>query len=193
MALLWRTAMRRSALRAIDLDDLRPDDHAIVLKHRPETETALKNGEGGERWVYLGPRWYQIVDDYISENRIDIHDKYGREPLITSQYGRPIANTIYHWVNKATQPCEYRDCPHDRVPTDCEARGGDGSPSLCPSSLGPHAVRRGSITHLLNEDTTAEIVSERADVSLDVLYEHYDARSPREKMNIRKDHIPDQQ
>ncbi|MFB6299101.1 MAG: tyrosine-type recombinase/integrase, partial [Halobacteriales archaeon] len=193
MSLLWRTGMRRSALRAIDLDDLRPDDHAIVLNHRPETDTALKNGEPSERWVYLGPSWYQIVDDYISENRFDVTDEYGREPLVTTRYGRPTGSTIYDWVNRGTHPCEYGECPHDRDPTECEARGSDGSPSLCPSSLGPHAVRRGNITHLLNEDTTPEIVSERADVSLEVLYQHYDARSQREKMDVRKDHLPDQE
>lgn len=49
MVLLWVTGMRRSALRAIDVEDLRPDEHAIVLRNRPETDTKLKNGDDGER------------------------------------------------------------------------------------------------------------------------------------------------
>lgn len=53
--ILWKTAMRRSALRSLDVDDLRPDDNALVLEHRIDEGTRLKNGEGGERWVYLGP------------------------------------------------------------------------------------------------------------------------------------------
>jgi site-specific recombinase XerD len=193
MALLWRTGMRRSALRSIDLDDLQPDEHAITLEHRPETGTILKNGEDSERWVYLGPRWYQIVEDYVAKNRIDIADDHGRDPLITTKYGRPTGDTIYRWVNIACHPCEYgRDCPHDRDPQTCEAKGTNGYPARCPDARSPHAVRRGSITHHLNAGTAPEVASERMNVSLDVLYQHYDARDEREKMNVRKESLPDQ-
>lgn len=195
LALLWRTGMRRGALRSIDCTDLRPDDHAIALKHRPETGTKLKNGKDGQRWVYLGPRWYQIVDDYLSNpSRHDLVDEYGREPLITTNSGRPTGDTIYTWVTTITQPCEYSECgecPHDRDPETCEARG-DGYSSKCPSSRSPHAVRRGAITHHLNNSTAPEVVSERMDVSLDVLYEHYDARTEQERMDVRKDDLPDE-
>lgn len=192
IALLWRTGMRRSALRSIDLDDLRPSEHALVLEHRPDTGSKLKNHDDGERWVYLGPRWYQIVDDYVDKHRIDITDDYGREPLLTTHHGRPTGDTIYNWVNRGTQPCEYgRDCPHDRDPQTCEATSTDGYPSRCPSARSPHAIRRGSITHHLNHGTSPEVASERMDVSLEILYQHYDARSEREKMDVRKDNLPD--
>lgn len=192
IALLWRTGMRRSALRSLDIDDMRPDDHALVLEHRPDTGTILKNGDDGERWVYLGPRWYQIVDDYVEKNRIDQTDEYGREPLITTRYGRPTGDTIYTWVNRAVQPCEYgQDCPHDRDPQTCEAASTDGYPSRCPSARSPHAIRRGSITHHLTHGTSPEVASERMDVSLDILYQHYDARDEREKMGVRKDNLPE--
>jgi len=192
VSLLWRTGMRRSALRSIDLDDLRPDELAIVLEHRPDTDTILKNHDDGERWVYLGPRWYQIVDDYIDKNRIDVTDDHGREPLLTTRYGRPTGDTIYKWVNMATQPCEYgRECPHDRDPLTCEAHSTDGYPSRCPSSRSPHGIRRGSITYHLNQGTSPEVASERMDVSLEILYKHYDVRDEREKMGVRKDNIPD--
>ena len=192
ISILWRTGMRRSALRSLDLDDLRPDDHAVVLEHRPETGTKLKNHDAGERWVYLGPRWFQIIEDYVDKHRIDATDDYGRESLITTQYGRPTGDTIYTWVNRVTQPCEYGlECPHDRDPKTCEAATTDGYPSRCPSARSPHAVRRGSITHHLNHGTSPEVASERMDVSLDVLYQHYDARDEREKMDVRKDNLPD--
>jgi len=190
MEILWRTAMRRGALRSIDVDDLRPDDHAIVLRHRIDEGTKLKNGESGERWVYLGPSTYQVIDDYLDNpDRYDVTDEYGREPLLTTPYGRPIGDTIYSWVNRLTQPCRIGGCPHDRDPSDpstCDALGSDGSPSRCPSARSPHGIRRGSITHHLNTDVSPEIVSERCDVTLDVLYEHYDVRTDREKMAVRK-------
>jgi hypothetical protein len=43
--------------------------------------------------------------------------------------------------------------------------------------VNPHAIRRGSITHHLAGDVPAEIVSDRMNVSRDVLDKHYDRRS----------------
>jgi len=190
LGLLWRTGMRRGTARSIDLDDFEPDDHAIHVRHRPETDTPLKNGEAGERMVYLGPHWYEVLTEYVSENRPDVTDDYGREPLFATKQGRMADTTIYDVVQRATQPCRYGECPHDRDPEDCEAIGAANVPCKCPSSVSPHPVRRGSITHHLNEDVSPEIVSERADVSLDVLYRHYDARTAREKMAVRKNELP---
>ncbi|GGL73785.1 tyrosine-type recombinase/integrase [Halocalculus aciditolerans] len=193
MALLWRTGMRRGALRSLDVEDLRPDEQAIVLRHRIDDGTRLKNGEGGERWVYLGPHWFSVVEKYLNHpTRPDKRDDHGRRPLITTRNGRPTGDTIYKTVLKATQPCRIGEpCPHDRDPETCEARNGRDHYSKCPSSRSPHAVRRGAITHHLNEDTPPETVSERMDVSLDVLYEHYDARTEREKMSVRRRQVPE--
>jgi site-specific recombinase XerD len=188
LSLLWRTGMRRSALRSLDLRDLRPDENAVVLQHRPETDTKLKNGEHGERWVFLGPIWYQVVDDWVAANRHDVADDHGRDPLITTKEGRASATSIYDWVNHVTQPCEIGDCPHGRDPKDCEAREPKAW-SKCPSARSPHPVRRGAITHHLNESVSPDTVSERMDVSLEVLYKHYDARTPREKMAVRKGNL----
>jgi site-specific recombinase XerD len=191
MVILWRTAMRRSALRSIDVGDLEPDEHAIRLEHRPETGTKLKNGEDGDRWVYLGPTWFQPIDDYLDNpDRYDKTDDYGRRPLITSENGRPTGDTIYTWVNRLTVPCTASQCPHDRTPDSCEYLvGSDGYASQCPSARSPHAIRRGSITYHLNQNMSPEVVSERCDVSLDVLYEHYDVRTEQEKMTVRKQQV----
>lgn len=192
IALIWRTGMRRGAVRALDVDDLDEEDLAIRVENRPETGTPLKNGDGGSRWVYLGPRWYQILEGYVNNpDRPDITDEHGRRPLFTTQQGtRPSGNSIYKWLMRALHPCTYTECPHGRTPSDCEARGKDGNLAECPSARSPHAVRRGAITNHLNEETAPETVSERMDVSLEVLYEHYDARTEREKMAVRRQDIP---
>lgn len=181
--LLWRTGMRRSAARSLDLDDLRPDEHAVVLEHRPETGTKLKNGKSGERWVYLGPEWFEILREYVENNRVDVTDDFDREPLLTTRYGRPTGDTIYNWVTQLTH--EFAPCDED-----CPANG-DEPASRCSESVGPHAIRRGAITHHLNEGTAAETCSERMDVSLEILYQHYDARSEQERMTVRKNQIPE--
>ncbi|OIB56217.1 tyrosine-type recombinase/integrase [Natrialba sp. SSL1] len=193
IALIWRTGMRRGAVRALDVDDLDEDDQAIRVEHRPETETPLKNGDDGSRWVYLGPRWFRILADYVDNpDRNNVVDEHGRRPLFTTrQDTRPSGHSIYKWVIRALHPCTYAECPHDRTPAECEARSRSSVPSKCPSARSPHAVRRGAITNHLNEETAPETVSERMDVSLEVLYEHYDARTEREKMAVRRQDIPE--
>lgn len=192
LSLLWATAMRRGALHSIDVDDLDEEEYAVEIRHRPEEGTHLKNGTRGERDVYLGPVVFGVVEGWLDHpNRPEVTDEYGRRPLLTSKHGRLIPNTIYTTVHRATQPCRYGECPHDRDPDDCEAIGTSSSPSKCPSSVSPHAIRRGRITHDLNHGRPPDAISKRADVSLDVLERHYDARTQREKMNVRKQFFTD--
>jgi len=47
-----------------------------------------------------------------------------------------------------------------------------GSESECPSSVSPHALRRGGLTHHLNNKVPKDVVSDRANVSKDVLDTH---------------------
>lgn len=42
LALLWETAMRRGALRSLDVDDYDPDAQLLEIHHRPETGTPIK-------------------------------------------------------------------------------------------------------------------------------------------------------
>lgn len=192
VALLWKTGMRMGAARSIDLDDLQPEENAIDIHHRPETETPIKNKRGGERWVWLGPMYYQVLEDYVANNRIDATDDYGRDPLFTSKHGRLSTSAIRDAVYRASHPCMIGGCPHDRIPDECEALGSQNLPSKCPSARGPHAWRRGSITHHLLDGTPVEVVSERMDVSLDILYKHYDARRPDQKMEQRRKFLSDE-
>jgi len=83
-----------------------------------------------------------------------------------------------------------RDCPHDREVDSCQATDHDDA-SKCPSSVSPHPIRRGSITHYLNSDVPETAVGDRANVSQDVLERHYDQRTKREKMEQRRQYLDD--
>lgn len=188
---LWTSGCRIGAAHSIDIDDLHLRDEYVELEHRPETDTTLKNGYTGERAVSIDTRTRNILRDYINENRHDVVDEYDREPLFASKQGRLTKNTIRVYVYCITRPCTYNggECPHDRNQDSCEALEGREQASKCPSSTAPHSVRRGAITHFLDMDTRPEIVSDRMDVSKDVIDEHYDSRSEREKMELRRDHL----
>ncbi|USZ73225.1 tyrosine-type recombinase/integrase [Natronosalvus halobius] len=190
IAVLWHTGIRLGSLRAIDLEDYERENQCVWLRHRPESETPLKNQEPAERPLALDKYYCDVIDEYIQFHRHNVTDDFGREPLVTSDQGRLSSGQIRSEVYRLSQPCLVGDCPHDRDPLECEARLYD-SYSQCPSSLSPHAIRRGSITYQLREDIPEEIVSDRCNVSSDILDRHYDRRTDREKMEQRRDFITD--
>jgi len=189
LSLWWHTGLRLGATRALDLEDLRPDDEALAVKHRPETDTPLKNKKSGERWVWIGERLFELVEEYIEIHRDDVVDGQGREPLFTTRQGRISDSTLRDISYRWTQPCRWAECPHDREQESCEAYGSPNTPSKCPSAKSPHGWRRGSITDHLARGVSPEVISERANVSLGVLYRHYDARREDEKMAVRREHL----
>jgi site-specific recombinase XerD len=65
LALLWHTGMRLGSLRALDVDDFDPSEPCLKLRHRPATETPLKNGRAAERDISLGSEYAQMVREYI--------------------------------------------------------------------------------------------------------------------------------
>lgn len=190
IAILWHTGIRLGTLRAIDVDDWDPTAPCLEIRHRPETDTPLKNGKAAVRSIAVGDHYARVIEDYIEYNRIEASDVYGREPLITSKYGRltaaPIRKTVYEW----TRPCLLTECPHERDPDTCEAMQ-TPRPNECPSSRSPHGIRRGALTRMLREGTPEGVVSDRSDVSPDVLDTHYDRRTERERMELRREFISD--
>lgn len=187
MELLWHTGMRSGAIRAIDLDDLDRSNKAIYVHHRPDKGTPLKNGNAGERVVALKDDVFQVVIDYVEHNRKPTTDDQGREPLFSTTHGRLAKQTMRRAVYAATRPCVYRgSCPHDREIDECEAAGTSRNASKCPSTVSPHAVRKGAITWARLNDIPVDAISGRMDVSPEVLKKHYDQRTSKEEMESRR-------
>lgn len=191
LAILWHTGIRIGTLRALDVDDW--DSEALILRvrHRPDDDTPLKNRRSAERSIVVGEYYGGVIDDYIQYNREPETDEYGRKPLITTRYGRISNGTIRETIYRLTRPCIIgRECPHDRDEDECEALE-TYQASQCPSSRSPHGVRRGAITRMLREGTPEEVVSDRADATPDVLDQHYDERSERERAERRREFLDD--
>jgi len=187
-AILWHTGIRLGTLRALDVDDYDRDAKCLDLRHRPDTGTPLKNKKAAERSIAVGPHYCDVLDDYLEHNRTEADDDHGREPLISSSWGRLSEGSIRETIYRLTQPCAIGDCPHDREPSACEYRE-NSNRAGCPSSRSPHGIRRGSITDHLRNGTPQEVVSDRSNVSKEILDQHYDERTEREKMEIRRDFI----
>jgi integrase len=188
--LLWQTGMRVGTVRALDTEDFDADQECLAVRHRPDTDTPLKNKANGERLVALTPDVCAVIEDYLDVNRPDVTDDHGREPLLATSRGRPSDNTLRVRVYRWTRPCQYgRGCPHGRDTDECEALEGRWTASKCPSSVSPHAIRRGSITHHLTRDVPEQVVSDRMNVSKRVLDKHYDKRSEAVKMEQRRGYL----
>ena len=188
--ILWKTGMRTGGLRALDRDDCYPRKKGLEVGHHPETDTPLKNKEAGERMVALDEDECEVLEDYLEHKRKDVTDDFGREPLIKTMNGRMGKVTIRRTAYRLTRPCIYSEvCPHNKNPEDCEARQDYDKASQCPDAVSAHPIRRGSITHHLDEDVPKTAVSDRMDVSPDVIDAHYDAASKEGKMNRRREYV----
>ena len=189
LVLLWHSMMRIGAARALDLQDYHASEQYIEVRHRPDQDTPLKNKADGERLVAISDDVRELLDDWIDQKRPDTTDAFGRDPLLATSQGRVHQSTLRDYVYRSTRPCVYAiNCPHDRSPDSCEAMHHDRA-SKCPSSVSPHAIRRGSITHSLVSDIPGRAVSDRADVSEAVIDKHYDQRTERERMEQRREYL----
>ncbi|WP_248896808.1 tyrosine-type recombinase/integrase [Haloplanus halobius] len=184
--LLWQTGCRLGGVHSLDIDDVDEDNQWIELHHRPDEGTTLKNEERGERYIAVTEQLLEIIDQYIQLHRIPVTDEYGREPLLTTEHGRPDKSTLRNWAYLAQLPCYQRNvCPHDEDIASCEKRRVYGRDE-CPSTTMPHNIRRGRITDLLSQDVPKRAVSDRVDVAGDILDTHYDQRSEAGKAEQRR-------
>ncbi len=188
--LLTETGVRVGTTRALDVEDYRPDAEQphIDVVHRPETDTPIKNGPRGERRIGISAEVCAVVDDYLEHQRPDVTDEHDREPLLATSQGRVATTTIRRYVYKWSRPCAIgQECPHDRDPDECEAAVDLDRASGCPSSVTPHPIRRGYITHLLQAGVPVDVVSDRCNVSPKVIDRHYDVRTEEDKMRQRRE------
>jgi site-specific recombinase XerD len=189
LEVMWHCGCRKGTIRTFDVGDFHPRKQTLEVRHRPESDTPLKNGERGQRVLALNDRVTEVLTDYVDHNRREKIDDYGREPLFATRYGRISLPAIKDACYTMSRPCATgHGCPHNRDPDTCEAVD-DKSASLCPSSVSPHPVRRGSITHHLLNDAPETVVSGRCDVSADILEHHYDQRTEHEKAEQRRKYI----
>jgi site-specific recombinase XerD len=185
LELAWFTGARVGGIRSLDVRDFNADAEYVYFRHRPETGTVLKKGVDGERAVALSTSVCEVIDEYISEHRLDVHDDEGRQPLIASRVGRPTCGTIGAWMNYATAPCRHSLCPHDKKQATCNWFGYTYG-SKCPSTRSPHQVRTGAITWMRNRGIPREVVKERVNASERTIEKHYDKVDPVAEMEERR-------
>lgn len=188
-SVLWHVGCRMGAAHSLDVSDFDSDQQSLTIQHRPGNGTQLKNKQSGERICALSEDVCETLQDYIEVSRDDVTDEYGREPLFTTQYGRMHRSKIREMVYAVTRPCAYgRDCPHGRDPNSCEAATYTQA-SKCPSSVSPHDIRRGAITHMLRNEVPKQAVSDRVNSSPETLEKHYNEMTEEEKMEQRREYF----
>jgi len=191
--LMWNLGARIGGIRTLDLGDYYEqsvDGPYLDFVHRPETGTPLKNGWKSERKPPISDHLAKILNDYISTHRHDVSDENGRQPLLTTPQGRPAKTTIQRNIYGLTRPCMITgECPHGRDVSTCEATGDYNEASKCPDSRSPHALRRGRATKNLNDGMPEEMVSDRMDMSPEVLREHYNEQTSRDKRRLQREFL----
>ncbi|QLD89172.1 site-specific integrase [Natronomonas salina] len=197
VSLFLYTGMRLGTLRSLDRDDFYIDGETAYLKpkHKPAKGTALKNGEGGERPIWLPLKAANVLSHYLDCNHPEVRDEFGRMPLIGTTSGRPQPSTFRRDVYAMSLPCVVNNsaCPiePDERPEDaknvaqCPAESRKNNASKCPESVSPHQLRSTHITKLRDEGLPFWLIMQRCNVSMSVLRKHYLERPEKEKFEDR--------
>lgn len=186
--LVARIARRTGAFVGIDVPDAHLDlaQPYIELKHRPPS-TPLKNGVDGEGQVALTKQDAEILSKYIENVRPDVRVDSGRRPLLASKHGRIAKSTFRRRIYKWSRPCMIsRSCPHDRDPDECKAMEQLDKAAKCPSSRSPHAIRHGYLSEGRRRGVPIEVLSDRCDVSPEVIRQVYDESTQEERREARR-------
>jgi integrase len=183
------TGRRPGGIHSLDLDDYHNESEQPYLefRHRPD-ETRLKNDHNGETDVNICEAICEVLDDYIRDSREDVTSDNGRRPLLTTRNGRLSKSAMQKYVYKWSRPCEITgECPHNRKIDECAGAESAEVASKCPSSCSPYALRHGYITEMRRQSAPRALLSDRCDVSEEVLEKYYDERSIEERREVRRD------
>lgn len=198
--LMREIGFRLGTIRGLDEEDHNYEEAYLDLQHRPEGDdvkgTPLKNGDDSEREVNISDYLNQLLRDYqkndpVRQQHGEVIDKFGRRPLFTTatqagETGRPSTTTIRRDIYKMMRPCVVgEDCPEGRDPSECEATMSSYA-SECPATSSPHPLRTWSIMYQLDQGVDKELLSDRVDVSVPVLEDHYDQREEERKRTQRR-------
>jgi integrase len=184
-----RTGRRPGAIHSLDVGDVHlGDDPYLTFRHRPEQGTRLKNGRNGEGDITITDTVATVLEDYIETHRELVTDEYGREPLLASTQGRLSKTTIRRVFYRWSRPCAIRKaCPHGEVVEECAATQSKDAWSTCPSSHSSYSARHGHITQLRRLGLPKSVISERCDVSKEIIEMHYDERSEADRRKLQRE------
>ncbi|AGB36911.1 tyrosine-type recombinase/integrase [Natronococcus occultus] len=184
-----RTGRRPGAIHSLDVADVHLGDAPyLAFRHRPDQGTRLKNGQNSEREIPIDEAVATVLADYIEDTRESVTDEHGRDPLLTSRHGRLSKTAMRLYFYEWSRPCAVTEnCPHGKQIDACSAAQKKHEASKCPSSQSSYAARHGHITQLRRLGLPKSVVSERCDVSEEIIEKHYDERSEEERRKLHRD------
>mgnify|MGYP006273886815 CR=1 FL=1 len=193
ISIIEETGRRLGGVHSLDLCDTHLDgsNPFLEFRHHGDGNSRLKNGEKSEQQVNISKQLADLIRDYLKNQRID-KEVDGRKPLLTTSHGRLAKGTIRTYFYKWTRACKVgKTCPENRNPENCNAACSKDAASKCPTSEAPHAAKHGYLTEMRRREVPKEVLSERCDVSEEIIEEVYDERSVEEKRDYRREVLED--
>lgn len=148
--------------------------------------------KSSENTINLSDTAAEVLQDYIDTHRVDVEED-DRSTLLTTTHGRLSDSSIRKYVYKWSRPCVTgNECPEDRNQEECEAMESSDCAVKCPFSKPPVALRHGYISNLRRQGISLHTISDRCDVSEEIIEKHYSELSEEEKRELRRKELESQ-